>query len=570
MIVGFSAHGRGNGYGPVNYFTSETRPDRAGQPPVVVSGCPETTRALIDATPHDWKYTSGVLSFAPGETITPEMELAIIAGFEKLAFAGLDKSQYDILWVRHTHAGHHELHFVTPRMELETEKSLNIRPPGDKAKQHFDDFRSLVNAKYGLADPDDPARQRSKAVAQPLWFTRLARDVEENGGEMPQSPGVEHEEQKEVISYALMNIAAANGLSTREELIEHVKNAPDFPLKITRVTKTSITVETVEEGKKPKKYRLKGKAYGCNSKIGTALPGVYEPANVGAGKGSPGIGSGAPESPPGAAREAARDAEQTRETDAARRQRIQHLRKKVQKHINARAEYHKSRYIAANSAGVDAEHSRASLHPDADPGADMDGSIQMDRAPDIDDFRAEAEHILAKSGRRSSTTAARRKQQAVARGEQRRIEAEIAREFGSSPGGGEVNDRDRVGVAKVIAATKQAARTTYQRARNACQQAIGAVGRAVRARLNRVEKIREFDEAAGRVGAKAQSVAGQIDALIGFDPEDRLSHFLRENFPAAFEAKPNTSSPELKSGRHQEPDSDYEPSPGLAPSWYPK
>ena len=51
-------------------------------------------------------------------------------GFERVAFAGLEPDRYSILWVRHQHAGHHELHFVTPRMELVSGKSLNIHPPG--------------------------------------------------------------------------------------------------------------------------------------------------------------------------------------------------------------------------------------------------------------------------------------------------------------------------------------------------------------------------------------------------------------------------------------------------------
>ncbi len=77
-----------------------------------------------------------------------------------MAFAGLENDQYDIIWVRHTHAGHHELHFITPRVELNTGKSFNIKPPSKKVQQQFDDFRSEINAKYGLADPDDPNRKR--------------------------------------------------------------------------------------------------------------------------------------------------------------------------------------------------------------------------------------------------------------------------------------------------------------------------------------------------------------------------------------------------------------------------
>ena len=134
MIVGFSSHGKGAGRGPVGYMVDPARAGRENAPPVVLRGNPDQTTTLIDSLDFKWKYTSGVLSFAPGEVITREMETAIMDRFEALAFAGLESDQYNIMWVRHSHAGHHELHFVTPRVELSTGKSLNIKPPGDLAQ----------------------------------------------------------------------------------------------------------------------------------------------------------------------------------------------------------------------------------------------------------------------------------------------------------------------------------------------------------------------------------------------------------------------------------------------------
>lgn len=51
-----------------------------------------------------------------------EEEAELMADFESVAFAGLEPDQYSILWVRHPHAGHHELHFIVPRIELGTDK----------------------------------------------------------------------------------------------------------------------------------------------------------------------------------------------------------------------------------------------------------------------------------------------------------------------------------------------------------------------------------------------------------------------------------------------------------------
>jgi hypothetical protein len=170
MIVGFSTHGTEDGRGPVNYLTSTMNPDRTARipPPVVLRGNPELVRCLIDSIDFEHKYTSGVLSFAPGEIITPEMEARICDEFERVAFAGLEPDRYTILWVRHQHAGHHELHFVTPRVELSTGKSLNIAPPGQATRELFDTFRSRVNAEYGLADSDDQARAQDVSLPNHL------------------------------------------------------------------------------------------------------------------------------------------------------------------------------------------------------------------------------------------------------------------------------------------------------------------------------------------------------------------------------------------------------------------
>src|SRR5699024_7300241 len=137
----------GGGAGPTEYMTDEKRKGRENEPPEVVRGDPEQTRDLSDSLDFKHKYTSGVLSFAPDEKITPEMEEAIIDRFDKLVCSGLEPEQYISLWARHTHAGHHELRFVTPRVELSTGKSLTIKPPGDLAQATCDDFRSEINAR---------------------------------------------------------------------------------------------------------------------------------------------------------------------------------------------------------------------------------------------------------------------------------------------------------------------------------------------------------------------------------------------------------------------------------------
>lgn len=70
-----------------------------------------------------------------------------------------------ILWVRHTHAGHHELHFAIPRQELASGKAFNLCPPG--WQEHFDVFQSLHNCKEGWASPDNPAHAKTHPHPDP-------------------------------------------------------------------------------------------------------------------------------------------------------------------------------------------------------------------------------------------------------------------------------------------------------------------------------------------------------------------------------------------------------------------
>lgn len=297
MIVGFSRHGTGDGRGPTQYMIDTQRAGREKAPPVVLRGDAGHTRRLIDSLEFKHKYTSGVLSFAPGETITPEMERAIMDRFEGVAFAGLEADQYNILWVRHTHAGHHELHFVTPRVELSSGKSLNIRPPGELAKAHFDDFRSEINARYGLADPTDPDRARN--VSSPDHELKAASEALRRG----EKPA----DDIRVLLDAILSQRAVQGLiRSREDVLKHVK---DLGFDVTREGKDYITVSEPQSGQR---WRLKGVLYGRE----------YEPSRA--------IETA----------DAARERDYSRPDEKAAKQ----FAERVNRHISARAEYHQSRY----------------------------------------------------------------------------------------------------------------------------------------------------------------------------------------------------------------------------------
>jgi len=184
MILGFSKYGRGeSGEGPVSYLTDGaissvgyvTGRSRRGvvrnPAPVILRGDPRVVRTLINRVPFRRRYTSGVLSFSEKE-ISPKIEKQIMNRFEEVAFSGLALTRYSILWVRHTDKAHHELHFVSPAIELETGKNLNLNPPRQSTREMFDTFRRLMNDEFNLSDPDDPSRTR--LVRMPSYLLKGA------------------------------------------------------------------------------------------------------------------------------------------------------------------------------------------------------------------------------------------------------------------------------------------------------------------------------------------------------------------------------------------------------------
>jgi len=169
MLIKFFRNGKGAGAGPVGYLVADKVlayddnrdliRDADGQPmtitreplPEVLRGNPDRTEALIDASRHQWTYRAGVISFAATDAPTEEQQAEVMDNFERLAFAGLAPTQYDMLWVRHTHEDRVELHFCTPRLELTSGRSLNIAPPG--YQNAFDSLRDVMNQRHGWADP---------------------------------------------------------------------------------------------------------------------------------------------------------------------------------------------------------------------------------------------------------------------------------------------------------------------------------------------------------------------------------------------------------------------------------
>lgn len=246
MYIKVFPHGKGSGQAAVNYLTRRDYPGRTENPPVVLRGEPELTKALTASQDRQWKFCAGVLSWGPEDHVTPEQEQRLMDDFEQTAFAGLAPDQYAILWVRHSHAGHHELHFVIPRMELSTGKALNPFPPG--WQKDFDPLRDMYNWCEGWTRPDDPARSRVRTPEHAdIHVARLKR-----WGQTVTLD--ERTKSREQLTAFLLQRIEEGTVINRANLIEEIEG---LGLKVPRQGKQYLTIED-EDGQR---VRLKGGIY---------------------------------------------------------------------------------------------------------------------------------------------------------------------------------------------------------------------------------------------------------------------------------------------------------------------
>ncbi len=250
MYIKVFPHGQGGGSGPVDYLLRMDYPGRSDSPPTLLRGDADMTRDIIDAQSRKWKFSAGVCSWGPEDTVTPQQERQLMDDFERLAFAGLEPDQYNILWVRHSHAGHHELHFVIPRVELSTSKAFNAFPPG--WQKDFDQLRDLYNWREKWARPNDPARARFCTPAHAdLHKARLLR-----WGKTPKPD--ERAEAKAAIHNYIRAMMDSGQVHNRDSLIMVLTDAG---LEINRTGKDYITVKDSDSGQK---LRLKGGVYAAD------------------------------------------------------------------------------------------------------------------------------------------------------------------------------------------------------------------------------------------------------------------------------------------------------------------
>ena len=239
MIVDFFRHGSGLSKGCLDYLLGEDREREHAQ---LLSGDVELSAQLIDSSPFAKKYTSGCLSFYEHD-LSDQDKQQIMQNFEECLFPGLDKDQYQILWVQHqdkinqdTGETRLELNFVIPNVELSTGKRLQpFYAPVDLDR--VDLFKQIINTEHSLYDPDDPEHRQ-------LFLNKknLPKDIKDF---------------KEQLHQRVYRAVANGEVADRQELVQWLELNQ---INVTRQVKNSISIENPYEGAK-RPIRLEGEIY---------------------------------------------------------------------------------------------------------------------------------------------------------------------------------------------------------------------------------------------------------------------------------------------------------------------
>ena len=243
MICKFFKHtgGRGDNSDPRGAVKYVMKTHERAVDPQVVRGSSELTSMLCAEAPGKHKYTSGVLSFTEDEKPNDELLEKIMDSFDSTAFAGLEEDRRNILWVRHEDKGRTELHFVVPRIELQSGKAMNIKPPLDETRWYT--WSRLTSINNDLVDPHDPRVSRT--------YTDL------------QDKGLRKKDIVDAIEDRLVEKLYDHKILNRDDVLEALK---DMDIEVSRINKKSISIVVNDV-----KIRLKGKIYDEHFNSGEAL-----------------------------------------------------------------------------------------------------------------------------------------------------------------------------------------------------------------------------------------------------------------------------------------------------------
>ena len=225
MVVKFFSNKKGGSSKAVNYLLNHREQEGTAR---VLQGDPDLTRQIINNIKFKQKTTVGCLSFEE-PNISEDLKHQLMKDFENHLLPGLEKEQYNILWVEHRDKGRLELNFVIPKIELTTQKSLN--PYYHKADlPRVAKWQDLNNLKYEFSNPKDPSK---------------ARTLQTNSKEIGLSKDYEQ------LDKLLHNLTLEGQIKNRDNLIELLQSNN---IEVTRKGKDYLSIK-LPESKKAKKFK---------------------------------------------------------------------------------------------------------------------------------------------------------------------------------------------------------------------------------------------------------------------------------------------------------------------------
>ena len=263
MLVRFFEHGKvkkgeltrtGGGGAVRNYllFDKDNRSKPRDGARLIYGNDSDTTE-VINGIKNSKIYTSGVLSFAPEESITDAQKIEIIESFERNLFPGLMKGEYSGYWVEHQDKDRQELHFVFADIHLPSGKALPVYYIG-KDFDLVDSWKDLINIDYGLEDPNDPKRKRAYRLKGYEYAQKKQQEKDKLAGKAIKDEKVFDEEK--IGEWLIEEIADDESIQTQADVIRVIAEA----FEITRVAKDgkSISIKNPVGGRN---IKLKGMMY---------------------------------------------------------------------------------------------------------------------------------------------------------------------------------------------------------------------------------------------------------------------------------------------------------------------
>lgn len=243
-MIKFSAHGQGCGRRAVAYLLRKKDSRGAEREEVaVLRGDPELVERVIERVPRKWKYTSGVIAWAPGDEPTDRQIERVLDEFEQTAWAGLGPERYAWCAVLHRAAdGTAHVHVLAARTDLQTGKDLNIAPPG--WERVWGPWRDWLNITHGWKRPDVPQKPEKRG--------RAGRDMP--AAEL-RAAAARARDPRRVITRWIERRMARGDLHTREDALRALRGAGY------EVTRAGEKFVSVRDPNRAKAWRLKAAVF---------------------------------------------------------------------------------------------------------------------------------------------------------------------------------------------------------------------------------------------------------------------------------------------------------------------